>query len=332
MTSPFFLPRMHRNSIDLSPTEMIHSYPSMNKHRYTSLLLALLSHQALHASTPESVPQTLSGGWQLEWHDEFSGDKLDLSKWDYELGVVRNHGSSQTYTKEAVTLEDGKLVLTTRHAETPNSRHDPKKDKGGWNLHMPSRPYSSGSVTTRRIKNFTPGSRLEIRARLPKATGAWPAIWLLGDNGMPWPTNGEIDIMEHLSQHPGLCYTTFHWGKGGERKATSKGFTRWLRYPYERFHVYAMEWHKDSIRVFVNDVEVANFDSKVATYPNGVNPFNTPAYLIINTAIGGPDTWPEQPKASDYPARFEIDYVRYYRNTQPVKKPEKKAPPVQLTY
>ncbi len=303
----------------------------MNKHWYTASL-ALLSLLPSFAHASAGVPKTLPGGWKLEWHDEFSGDKLDLKKWNYELGVIRNNGSSQTYTKEAVTLKNGKLVLTTRYGETPNARHDPKKDKGGWNLFMPSRPYSSGSVTTRKIKNFYPGSRLEIRARLPKATGAWPAIWLLGDNGMGWPMNGEIDIMEHLSQHPGLCYTTFHWGQNGARKATSKGFTNWLRYPYERFHVYAMEWQQDRIRVFVNDVEVADFDSKVATYPNGVNPFNTPAYLIINTAIGGPGTWPEQPKASDYPARFEIDYVRYYRSTQPAKKAQKDVQPVQLTY
>ncbi len=298
-------------------------------------LQALVIFSSLGLSLAEEKPQapkTLPGGWELEWNDEFSGDKLDLSKWTYELGVVRNQGSSQTYTKEAVTLENGKLVLTSRFEETPNSRYNKAKDKGGWNIHMPSRPYSSGSVTTKGIKNFTPGSRLEIRAKLPNATGAWPALWLLGENGLGWPANGEIDIMEHLSQHPGLIYSTFHWGKDGTRKPTSKGFTHWIRSPYNKFHVYAMEWEMDRIRIFLNDVEVANFDSSVATYPSGVKPFNSPAYLIMNTALGGPGTWPEEPKASDYPARFEIDYVRYYRSTKKQTEKKDEAKPVELTY
>ncbi len=49
-----------------------------------------------------------------------------------------------------------------------------------------------------------------------------------------------------------------------------------------------------------------------AAYPNGSNPFHHPAHLILNTAVGGKGTWPEAPVASQYPCRFEIDYVRYY--------------------
>ncbi len=302
-----------------------------------SALMMLTSLGLSHASDDAPAPKNLPGGWVLEWHDEFSGDKLDLSKWAYELGVIRNSGSSQTYTKEAVTVEDGKLVLTSRFEKTANSRHNPEKhaktkQKNGWSLYMPSRPYSSGSVTTKGVKNFEPGSRIEIRAKLPNAAGAWPALWMMGVNGLNWPANGEFDIMEHLSQHPGLIYTTFHWGENGGRKATSKGFTHWIRNPYNKFHVYAMEWQKGRIRIFLNDVEVANFDSSVATYPDGTRPFDSPAYLIMNTALGGPGTWPEEPKAADYPCRFEIDYVRYYRSTEQKAEKRDEAKPVQLTY
>jgi beta-glucanase (GH16 family) len=38
--------------------------------------------------------------------------------------------------------------------------------------------------------------RFEVRAKIPVASGAWSAIWLLG-NKWEWPQNGEIDMMEY---------------------------------------------------------------------------------------------------------------------------------------
>ena len=294
-------------------------------------LLSTIVLGSFNLSVASPAPQTLPGEWKLEWHDEFNGDKLDRSKWNYELGVVRNIGSSQAYTKDAIVVKDGMAIITSRREDTPNCNY--KKNKR-WTGEIQTQPYSSGSMTTRGIKNFLYG-RMEIRARLPKATGAWPAIWLVGASDWGWPTSGEIDIMEHLSQHPGLCYSTFHWGKNGGKRAQSKGWTRQIKYPYEKFHRYAMEWDKERIIVYLNDVEVSNFKIDQARYPNGTNPFHTAQRLIINTAIGGPGTWPEQPKAEDYPARFEIDYVRYYtRSDEDASKDasQPQAPATQLTY
>ena len=41
----------------------------------------------------------------------------------------------------------------------------------------------------------------EVRAKLPSESGAWPAIWLLGDMtaDRPWPDTGEIDLVEWSS-------------------------------------------------------------------------------------------------------------------------------------
>ena len=50
-------------------------------------------------------------------------------------------------------------------------------------------------MTTAGKKEFLYG-RFEVRARIPVAKGAWPAIWTLGSN-MEWPSCGEIDIMEY---------------------------------------------------------------------------------------------------------------------------------------
>ncbi len=278
---------------------------------FTSIVLAL-GLGSLASAQSKKAPETLRGGWKLAWNEEFNGSKLDLDKWTYELGVVRNHGSSQAYVKDCVAVKRGKLVITSKFKKTPNVKYDKAKDNGEWNLHMPSRPYASGSITTRGIVLFEPGCRLEIRAKLPKAKGAWPALWLLGAEGA-WPANGEIDIMEHISQEPNTHQIAFHWGKEGTREHESKGYTVPLKAPFTEFHTYVMEWEKESITIYLDGDKAATFDTSVAKRSDGTNPYHLPAYLIINTAIGGPGTWPESPDAKDYPATFEVDYVRYYR-------------------
>ncbi len=68
--------------------------------------------------------------------------------------------------------------------------------------------------------------------------------------------------------------------------------------------------------VRVDEQVTARLNPGSITYADGSNPFLQPAHLILNTAIGGPGTWPERPDASQYPCRFEIDYVRYYTRKQ----------------
>ena len=80
----------------------------------------------------------------------------------------------------------------------------------------------------------------------------------------------------------------------------------------KEFHTYVLEWDEEMMRILIDDREVGRVAMAEANYPNGDNPLKTPCYIIMNTAIGGPGTWPEPPDAAQYPVVFEIDYVRYY--------------------
>ena len=53
--------------------------------------------------------------------------------------------------------------------------------------------------------------KIEIRAKLESAQGAWPAIWMLAEQKKygDYPRNGEIDIMEHLN-YDTIIYQTTH--------------------------------------------------------------------------------------------------------------------------
>ena len=76
----------------------------------------------------------------------------------------------------------------------------------------------SGMVETKTKASWRYG-RFDIRAKLPVAKGMWPAIWMMPDKETyGWPKDGEIDIMELISQQPDLCYGTIHCGISGTDK------------------------------------------------------------------------------------------------------------------
>ncbi|MFI3243642.1 MAG: family 16 glycosylhydrolase [Akkermansia sp.] len=274
------------------------------------------------ADTDSTAPGSLDGGWVYVWGDEFNGDTLDESKWDYELGVVRNPGTQQVYTEDAVTVNNGNLTITSTYVgEGSDGVYNVNyigDDYDYFVYNTEYLPYSSGSVTTKDTYEFQYG-RLEVSAKLPDATGAWPAIWMMGTSlygGDKWPTCGEIDILEHISQHDGLVYTTLHFTNSGLEAARSDYTYQfdpntW----YDDYHVFAMEWTEEDIKIFVDDfcIAIFDFDSPVFDFVNGENPFEDPQFLILNTAIGG--TWCElADDPSEYPVEYLIDYVRYYQS------------------
>lgn len=275
-----------------------------------TLLSAMVLAALPLTAAPDKAPRELEGGWVYEWGDEFNGNKLNTKKWAYELGVVRNPGASQAYTKKSVAVKNGKLIITSRAQETPNCNYREGSDR--WFEKIKTQPFASGSVTTRNVKHFEAPGRLEFRARIPRGKGVWPAIWTMHVNNYGWPANGEIDILEHISQEPETCYCIFRWGRNGGNQEQKVIRTRRFQDYSKKFHTYVLEWDDKIMRILIDDEEVGRVNIADANYPNGDNPLRTPCYIIINTAIGGHGTWPEMANPKDYPVRFEIDYVRYY--------------------
>lgn len=237
-----------------------------------TLLVLALQAQALAQSAAVD-------GWELVWSDEFEGDRLDPEKWRIEDAAVTKNNELQFYLPDEVYLEDGCLVLRSQRREV-----------GG-------REYTSGLVDTqdRFARAF---GRFEVRARLPKGQGVWPAHWLLPEDHPSWPP--EIDIMELLGHEPRTVHMTQHWGtwpKNAHHGAEFEGpdFSA-------EFHVFAVEWSPDRIDWFI-DGELRH--SSAQSVPR------IPFYLILNTAVGG--DWPGNPdESTSLPQYHVIDYVRVY--------------------
>jgi len=258
-------------------------------------------------------------GWSLVWSDEFEKPGLpDPNRWGYEKGFVRN-GELQYYTEgrsENARVEGGLLVIEARRETWVN----PAGRGGGGERSGPgsrrrepaSAEFTSASLTTRGKASWTYG-RIEVRAKVPRARGTWPAIWTLGTNftSVGWPACGEIDIMEFVGYEPGVVHANVHTKAYNHAIGTGRGSPTPLPDASERFHVYAVEWTARELNFFVDDRKFFTCSNE----GTGVDawPFDRDQYLILNLAIGG--TWGGR-KGVDgeaFPQRFEIDYVRVYR-------------------
>ena len=246
--------------------------------------------------------------WKLVWSDEFSVDGLpDSTKWDYEEGFIRNN-ELQYYTrarKENARVENGVLVIEGRKESFPNAR----KRAGSDQPDIAS--FTAASLITRDKTSWTYG-RIEVRAKLPKGQGVWPAIWMLGTNigEVGWPVCGEIDIMEYIGREPNTIHGTLHFAIDGEHKSNGKAID--IPEPYADYHIYAAEWYPDRIDIFVDDNAYQSFPIDSAGADEA---FRKPHYLLINLALGG--SWAGELDDSILPQRYLIDYVRVYQQTAP---------------
>jgi beta-glucanase (GH16 family) len=260
-------------------------------------------------------------GWKLIWSDEFDTDGLpDPAVWEPERGFVRNH-EAQWYQGENARQEGGSLIIEAR----PDKRKNPTYQKGAtdWRRQRKTLGYTSASLTTRNSFSFLYG-RLEVRAKIPTASGAWPAIWLLGKD-MEWPSCGEIDVMEFYRVN-GVPHILANAAWGNDRRYNAVWNTKRIPFSHftekdaawaDKFHIWRMDWTPRNIRIYLDD-ELLN-DIPMSETVNGsigqhINPFTRPQYLLLNLAIGGDNGGEIDNKAM--PMRYEIDYVRVYQQQQ----------------
>lgn len=249
---------------------------------------------------------------KLVWQEEFNYKGLpDTTKWGYEVGHIRNN-EQQYYTharKENVWVKNGVLTITGSKENYPNEFY--KKENKDWRFKDSTAQYTSASINTLGKAGWQYG-RIEVRAKLPKGGGIWPAIWMMGTNRteLGWPKCGEIDIMEFIGNHPEEIYGTIHYPDPASKENKSKGNKIIEKKLDHVFHVYAIEWNEQTIDVYFDKKKYHSFPIDTAGL-GSENPFRKPFYLLMNLAMGA--NWPGPIDESVLPQQFVIDYVRVYQ-------------------
>jgi len=162
------------------------------------------------ATAPQGIPAPPSG-FTLFWSDDFTGAAgtgVDTTVWKYDTGPGRNFGTGEIETmtnSTANVFKDGAGTLVIKainsHHAWTSGRIETKRDDFG---------AAPGGVVLMQAAIQQPDSNLTTA----NGTGYWPAFWMLGSTfrtGTPWPTAGEIDIMEDVNAQS-VVYSTLHCG------------------------------------------------------------------------------------------------------------------------
>ncbi len=266
---------------------ILHSNPNLLVMRKISIVL--LSVCLTLVAFPQKYVQV--------WGDEFNTPGLpDSTKWDYEVGKLRNN-ELQYYTYkryENARIQDTVLIIEAR-----------KEDYQGAN-------YTSASLLSKYTGDWLYG-KFEISAKVPGGIGTWPAIWMLPtyDEYGGWPKSGETDIMEYVGMNPNNLYYNAHYeGTDGSGHQSSGGLSITLS-PFNRFIKFTLIWTPTKMEWYADDKLYQTY-SKTSDDPR-IWPFNKMFYLILNLAYGG--SWGGMKGVDDtkLPHEFMIDYVRVYQ-------------------
>ena len=276
----------------------------------TGLILFMISACASNAGLKPDEAQ-----WTLLWSDEFDGNAIDDSRWNYIIGAGGYGNNELQYYSDReknARVERGRLFIEA-HDEAFNGS-----------------PYTAAKLTTEGKGDWLYG-RFDIRARLPRGQGIWPAIWMMPTDYKAygiWPSSGEIDIVELLGHEPSTVHGTIHYGN--PHRYTGTFFQLEEGSFSDDFHLFSLEWDPGEFRWYV-DGELYQtqrdwFSRKTGeaadyTWPA---PFDREFYLQLNVAVGG--NWPGYPDESTvFPQAMEIDYVRVYQRNEGYKPVEKTA-------
>ncbi|MDZ7792354.1 MAG: family 16 glycosylhydrolase [Spirochaetia bacterium] len=249
----------------------------------------------------------LAREWALNFAEEFDGEEINTDIWSFEIGNGHANGipgwgnaERQYYTSELENafIRDGHLVI--------RAREDSRSDQFGEYDYTSARMISQDKFTVQY-------GRIDVRAKMPRGQGIWPAIWMLGESisDVGWPQSGEIDIMEMLGQHPSVVHGTVH-GPGYSGGGGISGACEIDSSFADDFHVFSIIWDKDLIIWLVDGEPYHQVTSEyVQRFSNGEWVFNQKFFFILNVAVGG--HWPGYPdNTTVFPQEMEVDYIRVY--------------------
>ncbi len=238
------------------------------------------------------------------WSDEFDSEIND-EFWSYDLGDGCDRGPGlcgwgnnelQWYTDERknARVRDGNLVIRAIKENSPVNGYD----------------YTSARMVTKNKVDIRFG-RIDIRAKLPRGQGIWPAIWMLSTEkkyGI-WPASGEIDIMELIGSKPREVLGTVHYGHDFWRYKSAYYNLEQGTFA-DDYHTFSLFWRENCLRFAVDGEFYGDPITPSVTLPTGY-PFNEKFHLILNIAVGG--NLPGNPDASTvFPQEMAIDYIRVF--------------------
>jgi beta-glucanase (GH16 family) len=254
---------------------------NFKKYRYKLPVGLLFGVVLLSACSSTKNTVTTSSTGKVVFYDDFNQDKIDRSKWNFEITGMHFNDELQAYVDtpstafiahgaDAEGADGGALVIRPQSAPgfvTKDGQHF---------------DFISSRMTTQNKFQFTYGTA-EARIKLTDGAGLWPAWWLLGTEN--WPLTGETDIMEYIGEKDWVSAAVHGPGYSGETPFVNRQYfdadkdvTHW--------HTYAVDWTPDELD-FKYDGKLMFRVTKTMAQHYGKWAFDNQQYLILNFALGG---------------------------------------------
>jgi beta-glucanase (GH16 family) len=299
------------------------------KHRVRMLLLAALvvavgsiaiqapgtaatKKKAAAPSCGAKVLKSSGKAWTCRFADEFSGTKLDGTKWSVQQTAVSGHSGAEAdcwvNSPNNISVANGTLRLTSREEPKPIVCKAPRG-------HYTTK-YTSGSVTTWGHFAQTYG-RWQIRAKFPDAnvTGSHSALWLFPRDQAygEWPSSGEIDIAEYYTRAPDRVIPVIHYNAVGRANRTRTNKKCMVADPWN-FHVYTAEWTPGRIQIWIDKTLCVDHTVRSRRPHSSTAPFDQPfaTYLTQSLGVGRNRFRDVGRNATPLPVRTEVDWVHVW--------------------
>ena len=275
------------------------------------LIAAYLINNVKKSNTTESAVASAKSAADfktLVWSDEFDGEgAIDENKWFHQTQLPPGGswwgGIIQHYTnrEENTFMKDGYLNLV--------AKKEAFTDQGY------TKNYTAARLNSKFA--FTYG-RIEVRAKLPKGTGTWPAIWMLNQNidekgayweinghgTTKWPHCGELDILEHWGKNQDYVSSAVHNGSSYGYNVENVGGQS-IANVSDEFHIYTLEWTANDMVFSVDGKPHFKYNPEVKNAQTW--PYDSNYYFLLNIAIE-PDIDPDFVESP-----MVVDYIRVYQ-------------------
>jgi len=281
------------------------------------LLAAACATDPTGPSTPERVPGTgpsfaetflnacpadpgnyAPSGWTPYWVEDFS---TDLDQWNIWTGGAWND-ELQFYQASNLSLTSGVLNITARREQVRGVTNP-------YDATLKSFEFTSGRIESDALFSAgtaTPKVRFAARIKIASGFGMWPAFWSYGD---PWPTQGEIDILEARGNLPYQYQTAYYYGKrsGVNLVRNSAIVIQTATSLVDCWHVYEVEWTKSALTFYLDGQVV---DVKTSRYVPSL--YGKQQKITLNLAVGGVFFPGITPALVEIGTPMQVDWVKVF--------------------
>ncbi len=264
---------------------------------------------------PSLLPE---GEWELVFADEFDGDTLDRTKWDFRLDFWGR--PFEGYTDKGIVL-DGKSHIELHRVEKNGYYVSPQLQTGANSFDAPLKSKEIGlkegwaaSDEIWKLGELSPMKfshiygYYECRCKMQKyPEEMWSAFWLqapgIGTTYDPTYSGIEVDIMEYPEKNVYSCGNI--WGGYGAQ-FTEEG--RVQRVPLaetaDGFHTFGVLWDEDGYTFYCDGKEI----SKASKFVSRV-----PQFILLTTEVRGHrKNTPVKVEGAFVDDAFIVDYVRVF--------------------